>query len=224
MALCAGAVGLGGHPLLLFDWLRFAATRFYSQRERLEHPNVRATLDAVFGWIALAASLAGFGVYAAGLDLPLSPDLAALAIGVSITNGCSISPAPCARRFLDKSYGMLVVAKNLLAFALTVGGAFWSALRGSRCRHDAQRRGRAVRRARRAHRRRGARRPRERALGARFLAYGLPIIGPTSSISPFRCSTACWSRNRSASPRPDNIRSLTRSAFALSARSARRST
>jgi O-antigen/teichoic acid export membrane protein len=165
--------------LLLFDWLRFAATRFYSQRERLEHPNVRATLDAVFGWIALAASLAGFGVYAAGLDLPLSPDLAALAIGVSITNGLfDFACALLRARFLDKSYGMLVVAKNLLAFALTVGGAFWfgsarialvgmmlsvaGALFAGRggLIDDAARAGRA-----------------ERALGARFLAYGLPIIG-----------------------------------------------
>jgi O-antigen/teichoic acid export membrane protein len=35
--------------LLLFDWLRFAATRFYSERDRLQRPNVRATLDAAFG-------------------------------------------------------------------------------------------------------------------------------------------------------------------------------
>ncbi|MGA8170001.1 MAG: lipopolysaccharide biosynthesis protein [Methylocystis sp.] len=165
--------------LLLFDWLRFAATRFYSEHERLEHPNVRATLDAAFGWIALAASLAALGVYASGLDLALSPELSALAIGVSIANGlfdfaCALMRA----RFLDKSYGLLVVAKNVLAFALTVGGAFWfgsarvaivgmmfsvaGALYASRdgLVDDAARNGRA-----------------ERALGMRFLAYGLPIIG-----------------------------------------------
>ena len=96
--------------LLLFDWLRFAATRFYSERDRLQRPNVRATLDAAFGWIAFAASLAAFGVYASGLDLPLSPDLAGLAIGVSISNGLfDFACALLRARFLDKSYGLLVV-------------------------------------------------------------------------------------------------------------------
>ena len=164
--------------LLLFDWLRFAATRFYSERDRLQRPNVRATLDAAFGWIAFAASLAAFGVYASGLDLPLSPDLAGLAIGVSISNGLfDFACALLRARFLDKSYGLLVVAKNALAFTLTVGGAFWfgsarvaivgmmvsvlGALFAGRggLIDDAARGGRA-----------------ERALGMRFLAYGMPII------------------------------------------------
>ena len=165
--------------LLLFDWLRFAATRFYSERDRLQRPNVRATLDAAFGWIAFAASLAAFGVYASGLDLPLSPDLAGLAIGVSISNGLfDFACALLRARFLDKSYGLLVVAKNALAFTLTVGGAFWfgsarvaivgmmvsvlGALFAGRAGliDDAARDGRA-----------------ERALGMKFLAYGMPIIG-----------------------------------------------
>ena len=164
--------------LLLFDWLRFAATRFYSERERLQHPNVRATLDAAFGWIAFAANLAAFGVYASGLDLPLSPDLAGLAIGVSISNGLfDFACALLRARFLDKSYALLVVAKNALAFTLTVGGAFWfgsarvaivgmmvsvlGALFAGRggLIDEAARDGRA-----------------ERALGMRFLAYGMPII------------------------------------------------
>jgi O-antigen/teichoic acid export membrane protein len=165
--------------LLLFDWLRFAATRFYSERERLERPNVRATLDAAFGWIAFMASLAAFGVYASGLDLPLSPDLAGLAVGVSVSNGLfDFACALLRARFLDKSYGLLVIAKNVLAFALTVGGAYWfgsarvaivgmmvsvlGALFAGRggLIDDAARGGHA-----------------ERAMVARFLAYGLPIIG-----------------------------------------------
>ena len=98
--------------LLLFDWLRFAATRFYSERDRLQRPNVRATLDAAFGWIAFAASLAAFGVYASGLDLPLSPDLAGLAIGVSISNGLfDFACALLRARFLDKSPNEFVLVQ-----------------------------------------------------------------------------------------------------------------
>ncbi len=164
--------------LVLFDWLRLAATRFYSQREMHEHPQVRATLDATFGYLALLASVIGFGVYAADLDLPLSPGLATLAIGVAIANGlfdyaCALLRA----RFLDRAYGELVVAKNLLAFALTVGGALWFrsaqivfvgmmisvagallSARKSLADEAAQ----------------GAR-P-ERALGFKFFSYGMPII------------------------------------------------
>jgi hypothetical protein len=185
--------------LLLFDWLRFAATRFYSERDRLQRPNVRATLDAAFGWIAFAASLAAFGVYASGLDLPLSPDLAGLAIGVSISNGLfDFACALLRARFLDKSYGLLVVAKNALAFTLTVGGAFWF---GST----------------------------RRAMGAPSVRWECDFwltacrsLAPTFSISPFRCLIVFWSRSRSASPKPDNIRSPMRSASALSARLVRR--
>ena len=43
--------------LLLFDWLRLAATRFYSQRDQLEKPQVRATLDAAFLRIALGLQI-----------------------------------------------------------------------------------------------------------------------------------------------------------------------
>ncbi len=164
--------------LLAFDWLRLAATRFYSKSERLEHANVRATLDAAFGWLALGASLLAICVYAAGLDMPLSPELAALAIGASITNGLfDFACALLRARFLDRPYGALIVAKNLLAFALTVGGAFWfgsarvalvglilsvvGAMAAAReaLFDETSRQGRA-----------------DRALGMRFLAYGLPII------------------------------------------------
>jgi O-antigen/teichoic acid export membrane protein len=164
--------------LLLFDWLRLAATRFYSQRDQLEKPQVRATLDAAFLRIALAASAAALFVFAAGFKLPLSPDLAALAIGVSITNGLfDFACALLRSRFLDRPYGLLVIAKNVLAFLLTVGGAllFGSAriallgmiisVAGSLI---AGRGGLIDRNARNG-------KP-ERALALQFLAYGLPII------------------------------------------------
>ena len=164
--------------LVLFDWLRLAATRFYSQRDMTEHPEVRATLDAAFGYVALGAALIGFGLYAAGLDLPLSPELAALAMGIAVANGLfDFACALLRARFLNRAYGQLVIAKNVLAFTLTVGGAFWL--------HSAQavfigmmlsvlgavlsaRPGLADAQARIA-------RP-ERALAFKFLGYGVPIM------------------------------------------------
>lgn len=165
--------------LLLFDWLRFAATRFYSQRDQIEKPQVRATLDGAFLWIALGASVIALGAYFAHLELPLSSDLSALAIAVSITNGLfDFACALLRSRFLDKSYAVLVIAKNILAFLLTVGGAliFGSArvtilgmmvsVAGSLV---AARSGLIDPNARSA-------KP-DRALALKFLGYGLPIIG-----------------------------------------------
>lgn len=164
--------------LLLFDWLRLAATRFYSERDRLERPQIRATLDVVFGVLAVLAALAALVVFALQIDLAFSADLMALAIGVSIANGLfDFASALVRARFHDKAYGALVVAKNVLAFLLTVGGAvlFGSAkialvgmmlsVAGSLCvaRGQLIDANASIRRA-------------ERALAATFLAYGLPIV------------------------------------------------
>lgn len=109
---------------LLFDWLRLAATRFYSERDRQERPQIRATLDAAFGALALLAALAAFATYALKLDLALTPDLATLAIGVGVSNGLfDFAGALMRARFHDRAYSALVIAKNVLAFVLTVGGA-----------------------------------------------------------------------------------------------------
>jgi O-antigen/teichoic acid export membrane protein len=110
---------------LLFDWLRLAATRFYSERDRLTRPQIRATLDAAFAGLASLALIAAVALWRLQPDLAISADLAALAVCVSITNGLFDFASALARaRFQDRLYGALVIAKNLLAFALTVGGAF----------------------------------------------------------------------------------------------------
>lgn len=109
----------------VFDWLRLAATRYYSEQDRKEHPEVRSTLDLAFAALAALALLAALLVYWLRLDLPLSHDLAALAIGVSLSNALFDTATALVRaRFHDKAYGALVIAKNALAFGLTVGGAF----------------------------------------------------------------------------------------------------
>ncbi len=110
---------------LVFDWLRLAATRFYSERERRERPQIRATLDAAFAALVLLAIVVALAIIALRPALPISPDLAALAVGVSLSNSLfDFATALVRARFEDRAYGVLVIAKNGLAFALTVGGAF----------------------------------------------------------------------------------------------------
>ena len=163
---------------LFFDWLRLAATRFYSERDRVERPQVRATLDAAFGVLATLAAIAAFSVWAYQVDIALSPQLAALAIGVGVANGLfDFAGALMRARFHDRAYSRLVIAKNLFAFILTVGGAlvFQSAsvalvglmtsMAGSliAAREELVDPNAHLRNA-------------ERALALRFLAYGLPIV------------------------------------------------
>lgn len=163
---------------LFFDWLRLAATRFYSEQARFERPQIRATLDAAFGLITALATTAALAIFALRIDLALSHELAALAIGVGASNGLfDFASALVRARFHDRAYGVLVIAKNLLAFGLTVGGAllFHSAnvallgmmvsVAGSlfAARGDLRDENARMRNA-------------QRALVVRFLAYGLPII------------------------------------------------
>lgn len=110
---------------LVFDWLRLAATRFYSERERREQPQIRATLDAAFAVLAAVAILVASAIWLLRPALPISPDLAALAVGVALANALfDFATALVRARFHDRAYGALVIAKNILAFILTVGGAF----------------------------------------------------------------------------------------------------
>jgi O-antigen/teichoic acid export membrane protein len=165
--------------LIVFEWLRYCVPRFYTRQGQAGGAHIRATLDAAVGWLAVLAAGAALLVYASGLDLALSADLAALAIGAAIANGLFDFAAALLRaRFLDRPYAVLVVAKNVLAFALTVGGAFWfgsarialvglmlsvvGALAAAKngLVDEAARGGRA-----------------ERWLVSKFLAYGMPIVG-----------------------------------------------
>jgi len=112
--------------LIVFEWLRYCVPRFLTRQGQAGSPEIRATLDAAVGWLSVLAAGVALLAYASGLDLALSSDLAALAIGAAIANGLFDFAAALLRaRFLDRPYAVLVVAKNVLAFALTVGGAFW---------------------------------------------------------------------------------------------------
>lgn len=108
------------------DWLRLSATRFYSEQDRHNRPEIRATLNLLFAGIAGLAFVAAVGIAFSGLNLPLSPQLVALAIGAAVANGLfEFSAALVRARFLERTYGLLVAARTLLSLCLTVGAAWY---------------------------------------------------------------------------------------------------
>ncbi len=108
-----------------FDWIRFGATRFYSERIRDEEPALRATLD--FGFAIIAAGLAAGAslLLFTGIRFTLSYGLIALALGAAAANGIfDYHTALVRARFDDRLFARLVLVKNLVAFTLMGGGAF----------------------------------------------------------------------------------------------------
>ena len=111
---------------LVFDWLRLAATRFYSDRARAESPELRATLDASFA--VLVAALCGVTLFVllSGIEVSLSRPLIGLAVGAAVVNGLfDYNTALVRARFLDGLYARIIMGKNALSLLLTVGGAWW---------------------------------------------------------------------------------------------------
>ncbi len=121
VALAVGMVLQTG----LFEWIRQSAIRFYSERSRVERPEMRSTLDLSFAAIAAVVALAAVAAMLAGLDLPLSNALIGLGVAVSITNGLfDFNTAMVRARFDDVLYGRLVLTKNIVALFVTAGGAY----------------------------------------------------------------------------------------------------
>ena len=111
---------------LLFEWIRAAAVRFYSETNRVSHPEIRATLDAWFLAVMATVGLAAIVIDALNLDVGLSDHLIAAAMAVAIANAVyDFSSSLLRARFLDRAYTGLVIFKNLLSFGLVVGGAYY---------------------------------------------------------------------------------------------------
>ncbi|MCJ2012115.1 lipopolysaccharide biosynthesis protein [Methylobacterium sp. J-076] len=113
---------------VLFEWLRLSATRFYSGRVRMDEPWIRHGLDRAY-WrlgILLAAAAAlcggfGFGEGADGREAVLcGTGLAALGIGVF-----DYHAALARARFDGRLYLGLVAVKNVLAFVMMAGAAWF---------------------------------------------------------------------------------------------------
>ncbi len=120
------AISLGSvAQTALFEWIRLSAIRFYSARSRAEEPELRSTLDLSFAIIAAVAALSVSAVMLTGVDLPMRNALIGLGVGASIANGLfDYNTAMVRARFEDALYARLILAKNLLAFFVTAGGAY----------------------------------------------------------------------------------------------------
>jgi O-antigen/teichoic acid export membrane protein len=113
---------------LFLDWIRLAATRFYSERTRADDPAVRGTLDAIFVLSSLGALVASAGLLALGHDFKLALALAALTPLMGLCNGLFDYHAALLRAREDqRGFAIMVIAKNLLSLPLMVGGALWFA-------------------------------------------------------------------------------------------------
>jgi O-antigen/teichoic acid export membrane protein len=111
---------------LFLDWIRFAATRFYSERTRRDHPGVRGTLDAIFILSSLGALVACGALLWMGQDFRLAMALAALTPLMGLCNGLFDYHAALLRARDDRrGFALMVIVKNLLSLPLMVGGAFW---------------------------------------------------------------------------------------------------
>jgi O-antigen/teichoic acid export membrane protein len=109
-----------------FDWIRLSAVRFYSARTRADRPQVRATLDACFAACTGIVGLAVVALIFAGLNLALTPGLLAMAAATGAFSAFYDFRTSLARaRFHDGAYARIIIVKNVLGLALTVGGAWW---------------------------------------------------------------------------------------------------
>ena len=110
------------------DWVRLGATRFYSERARGEDPALRATLDVAFAVITAGLALGGACLFMTGVRFPLPNSLIALALAAAVANGLfDFNTALVRARFHDTLYVKLILIKNVMALALTGGGAFYFA-------------------------------------------------------------------------------------------------
>jgi len=106
---------------LSYDWVRFSAMRFYTPQARATEPGLRVTLDlSLFASTGLALLLAA-GMAGSGALPEASPAAAAALLAVTGSNAAfEYWTALCRARFDTRRYGVMVAARNLLTFGLTV--------------------------------------------------------------------------------------------------------
>ncbi|WP_131117465.1 lipopolysaccharide biosynthesis protein [Lichenihabitans psoromatis] len=109
-----------------FDWLRLSATRFYTEAARAADPELRASLEVAYAGLGFALLVAAALVIALQVDIGLSAAMLAATVAAAICNTRFDYTAALARaRFLDRTYSVLVVTKNVASFGLMIGAAFW---------------------------------------------------------------------------------------------------
>ncbi len=110
---------------LAFEWIRLSAVRFYSERARIDAPNIRATLNSAFVRAALLYLPVALALAFLGPAFSLPRDLFALACVAAMANGLfDYQTALVRARFDDRLYIRVIVTKNLLALVVTTGAAW----------------------------------------------------------------------------------------------------
>lgn len=112
--------------MLLFDWLRLSATRYYTEFTRNTQPSLRASLNASYAFGSVLLGLIALGVIAFGVDVGMTTGLVATTALFTIANGLfEFFGALLRARFRNNAYSWLVILKNLLAFAGMVGAGYY---------------------------------------------------------------------------------------------------
>ena len=109
-----------------FEWLRLATTRFYGEAARAGEPAVRATLDLAYLGLTTAIVLIALAILAFHLNTGLAPPLAAAACIAGAASGLFEYKAALARaRFLNRTYTILVIVKNIMTLTLMVAAGYF---------------------------------------------------------------------------------------------------
>lgn len=110
---------------LAFEWIRLSAVRFYSERTRIDAPNIRATLNSAFVRAVLLYAPVGLALAFLGPAFSLPRELFALACAAAIANGLfDYQTALVRAQFDDRLYFRVIVTKNVLALVVTTGAAW----------------------------------------------------------------------------------------------------
>ena len=121
-AVAVAGAGTLASPAL--DWLRHAATRFYSETSRRDDPSVRATLDAAVAGLAGGLGLLAALLLAFGGALIRDPLVTGLALAFCTMSAMFDYASALARaRFLQGAYARLVLWRNGLMLAGMTGAA-----------------------------------------------------------------------------------------------------
>ena len=128
LAMAVGVVMQAG----LFDWIRLAATRFYSARAGAQEPDLRATLDVAFALVAFVLGALAVGGILLALAMPMPRAL----IGLAAALQALAADAPVALAVdLDQEH---IVGIEMRADATTIAGIGDHQIVQARLRHEAQ--------------------------------------------------------------------------------------
>jgi O-antigen/teichoic acid export membrane protein len=110
---------------VFLEWIKLSTLRFYTYDAK-DRPDIRRSLDGLFTYSALGMGVIVFVAWMFGLNAQLPNALMAATFAAAIGGGLfDYMQAITRARRDDAAYARLVLLKNILAFLLMVGGAYW---------------------------------------------------------------------------------------------------